>query len=171
MKQILLLLLAAPLFSSAQDCSMLRRSRDPYTKEVRITTGQMLVGNGHKLSVEATLKEIDFFFVLAANGACFNDESTMVINYNGTRLRSTYRHGGTMNCEGYFHILFRNGYEPVAGLRKLLEQKVATFTIGEGKDALVITLTEEQKDILQKSLTCLVNEAKGLLPPPPPPAQ
>ncbi|RYY59714.1 MAG: hypothetical protein EOO12_15945 [Chitinophagaceae bacterium] len=140
MKKYLLLLLLAPLFSDAQDCAMLRRSRDPYTKEVRITTGQMLVG-GHKLSVEATTKEIDFFFVLSAPGACFTEDSTMVANFDGTKLRSTYRNGGTMNCEGFFHILFRNGQEPVAGLRKMLDNKVRIFTFGSGKDALVITLT------------------------------
>ncbi|RYY90622.1 MAG: hypothetical protein EOO15_01875 [Chitinophagaceae bacterium] len=166
MKKLLFLLLSAPLFASAQDCTMLRRDRDPYTKEVRINTGQMLVGNGHKLSVEATAKEIDIFFVLSANGACFNDQSTMVTNFTGTRTRSTYKNAGTMNCEGFFHIIFRNGHEPVYGLKKLLDQKVSAFTFGEGKDALVITLTEEQKEILQRSLSCLVNEAKGLLPPP-----
>ena len=166
MKKYLLLLLLAPLFADAQDCAMLRRSRDPYTKEVKITTGQMQVG-GHKLSVEATAKEIDFFFVLSAHSACFTEDSTMVANFDGTRLRSTYKNGGTMNCEGFFHIVFRNGQEAPSGLRKLLEQKVSNFTFNHGKDAIVVTLTEEQKEILQKSLNCLVNEAKGLLPPPP----
>lgn len=170
MKKYLFLLLLLPVFARAQDCAMLRRSRDPYTKEVKITTGQMQLGS-HKLSVEATTKELDFFFVLSADGACFNEDSSVVVNFVGTRARATFKNGGTMNCEGFFHIIFRNGQEPVSGLRKLLEQKISTFTFGEGKNAIVITPTEEQRDIFQKSLTCLVAEAKGLLPPPPPPGQ
>jgi hypothetical protein len=168
MKKYLLLILLAPLLGNAQDCAMLHRDRDPYTKEVRITTGQMNIGS-HKLSVEANLKDIDLFFVISTAGICFNEDSTVVVNYAGTRSKSTFRNGGTLNCEGFFHIIFRNSHTENSGLRRMMEQRTSGFTFGKGKDAIVINLTEEQRDILQKSLSCLVAEGKTLLPPPPPP--
>jgi hypothetical protein len=165
MKKLLCLLLTAPLFASAQDAApecKLRTERDPYTKEVRLYTGILRVGS-YQLTGEASAKEIDLFIALTGTGTCFNDQSNVQVTYTGSRLRTNLRNGGTMNCDGYFHMIFRNTPETNYSLRKLIEQRIAAFTFGTGKDAVVITLTEEQKDLVQQALTCLATQAKTLI--------
>jgi hypothetical protein len=166
MKKLLLLLLTAPLFAAAQDSTApckLRTERDPYTKEVRFSTGALRIGN-YQITGEASAKEIDLFINLAGTAACFNDQSAVQVTYSGTRLKNSYKNGGTMNCEGYFHMIFRNTPETQYSLRKLVDQRIATMTFGTDKNATVITLTEEQKDIVQAALRCLVTDAKTLIP-------
>ncbi|GAA4330469.1 hypothetical protein [Flaviaesturariibacter amylovorans] len=163
MKKLLFLLLSAPLFSSAQDSCSLKSDRDPYTKEVRLSTGLIRLGD-HKFSAEANAKEIDLFFALGGDALCFNDQSSAVVNFSGTRLRNTYRSGGTMNCEGFFHIIFRNTPETSYSFRRLFEQRIGVISITNGKQTVEIKLTEEQKDLMQRALSCLARDAKGLIP-------
>jgi hypothetical protein len=166
MKKILCLFLSAPLFAGAQTTSVdckLRTERDPYTKEVRLSTGALRIGS-YQITGEASSKEIDLFISLTGTGACFNDQSSVQVTYTGSRLKNTYRNGGTMNCEGYFHMIFRNTPETQYSLRKLIDLRIATLTFGTGPEAHVITLTEDQKDIVQGALSCLATQAKTLIP-------
>ncbi|RYZ24425.1 MAG: hypothetical protein EOO16_00655 [Chitinophagaceae bacterium] len=166
MKKLFLLLLSAPLFAAAQDSTVackLRTERDPYTKEIRYSTGVLRIGN-YQVTGEASAKEIDLFINLSGTGACFNDQSQVSVTYTGTRLKNSYKNGGTMNCEGYFHLIFRNTPETQYSLRKLIDQRIATLTFGTDKNATVITLTEEQKDLVQNAFRCLATEAKKLIP-------
>jgi hypothetical protein len=167
MKKFFFLLLSAPLFAGAQDAAApdckLRTERDPYTKEVRLSTGALRIGS-YQITGEANAKEIDLFISLPGTGACFNDQSSVAVTYTGSRLKNTFRNGGTMNCEGYFHLIFRNTPETQYNLRKLIDLRIATLTFGTGKDATVITLTEEQKDLVQQAFGCLATQAKTLIP-------
>lgn len=166
MKKLLPLLFSFPVFAAAQDAPAdckLRTERDAYTKEVRLSTGVLRIGS-YQITGEAGAKEIDLFINLAGTGACFNDQSSVSVTYTGSRLKNSFRNGGTMNCEGYFHLIFRNTPETQYGLRKLIEQRIATLTFGTGNDAKVVTLTEDQKDLVQQALTCLATGAKGLIP-------
>ncbi|RYY98668.1 MAG: hypothetical protein EOO11_07380 [Chitinophagaceae bacterium] len=163
MKKLLFLLLSAPLFATAQDSCALRSDRDPYTKEVRLSTGIIKLGD-HKFTAEANAKEIDLFFALSGDALCFDDQSNAVVNFSGSRLRATYRSGGTMNCEGFYHMIFRNTPETSYSLRRLFENRIATVSFNNGKQTLVVTLTEEQKDLVQRALSCVARDAKSLIP-------
>jgi hypothetical protein len=165
MKTILSLLFLLPLFSSAQDSCKLKKDRDPYTKEVRISTGFIELGD-HKVTIDANSKEIDIFFTLGSSkdGICFDDKSTLNATYAGGKLKTTFRSFGTMNCEGYFHVTFRNQHSPNYNLQKLMTQKVGTFAFINGKNVTTVTLDDETQLLFQKAVTCLVNEAKTLIP-------
>jgi len=163
MKKYLLLLLSAPLFSQAQDCAI-RKERDPYTKEVKVSTGFIQIGQG-KVNIEANAKEIDVFFALGS-GLCFDDQSTLAVNFAGSRIKTNYRSGGTMNCEGFYHFIVRNTPETHYSLKKMIDNAVNTFTFTSGKVVTTLTLTDEQREALQKGMACLTTEAKTLIPPP-----
>src|SRR6185295_7642059 len=104
MKYYLALVLLSPFFSPAQDCN-LRTSKDPYTKEVKVTTGLISLNNA-QYSIQATKSEIDFMFSI--EGKCFDDASSASVFFEGTRLKSNFKNGGTTNCDGLFHSTFRN---------------------------------------------------------------
>ena len=163
MKQVLSLLLLLPFFASAQDTCGLKRSRDPYTKEVRISTGFISIDN-YKVSIDAVAKEIDFFFMLDGS-KCFNDAAQVVINFEGTRSKQTQRNTGTMNCEGYFHVTFRNTPATNYSLQKLATMKVSSFVFKKDKEETMVMLTADQQVVFQKAVACLIAEAKTLLPP------
>jgi hypothetical protein len=164
MKTIFSLLLLLPAFSFAQDSCKLKKDRDPYTKEVRISTGFITLGD-HKVTIDANSKEIDIFFTLGStkDGICFDDKSTMNATYAGGKLKTTFRSSGTMNCEGYYHVTFRNQHSPNYNLQKLMTQKVGSFAFINGKTTTTVTLDEETQLLFQKAVTCLVNEAKTLI--------
>ena len=165
MKQLFFLLLTLSFAAGAQDSCKLKKARDPYTKEVRLSTGTITIGS-HKVTIDANSKEIDIFFILSstAEGNCFNDASTVTVNYAGSRLKTSFRNTGTMNCEGYFHITFRNTPSTNYNLQKLATQKVGTLAFSSGKVTTTIAVNEEQQAILQKAIACIASEAKTLLP-------
>jgi hypothetical protein len=165
MKAILFLLFLLPVFSFAQDSCKLKKDRDPYTKEVRISTGFIQMGD-HKVTIDATAKEIDIFFTLGSSkdGICFDDKSVLNATYAGGKIKTTLRSSSTMNCEGYFHITFRNSPSPNFNLQKLMNQKIGTLAFVNGKTITTVTVDEATQVIFQKAVTCLVNEAKTLIP-------
>jgi hypothetical protein len=165
MKTILTLALFLPFAAFAQDSCHLKKDRDPYTKEIKLSTGYISVGS-HKVTIDANSKEIDIFFILGSTeeGKCFDDQSKASVLYSGSRLKTSFNNAGTMNCEGYFHITFRNTPATNYNLQKLMQQQVGSIVFTNGKVSTTVTLTEEQKTILQKAITCLATEAKTLLP-------
>jgi hypothetical protein len=165
MKTILALFFLLPIFSFGQDSCRLKKDRDPYTKEVRISTGFIKMGD-HKVTIDATGKEIDLFFTLGtpSEGICFDDKSVLNATYAGGKIKTTLRSTSTMNCEGYFHITFRNTVSPNYNLQKLMNQKIGTLAFVNGKTITTITLDEETQLIFQKAVACLVNEARTLIP-------
>src|SRR2546423_8172874 len=111
MKYILFLLLLVPYMISAQDCK-LKKETDPFTHITRITTGfvPFVSSNGTRfsLSVDATPSDVDFFILFSNDSKCFDETSTAVVNYEGDRLKANFKNSGSMNCQGAFHISFRN---------------------------------------------------------------
>ncbi|HEX2532502.1 MAG TPA: hypothetical protein VHK69_02135 [Chitinophagaceae bacterium] len=163
MKQILLLLLLVPLFGRAQDCS-LKKDKDAFSQEPKLTTGFINL-NGKRVSLDATAKEIDFLFHLGSDN-CFDDASTAVVTFEGGRLKSTFRNTGTMNCDGYFHINFRNGATTPGLLQRMATKKIVSIRFtGNAKNETVITLSEELQQQVMSQIACIVNEGKTLLKP------
>lgn len=170
MKKLLLFLFACPLFAAAQDCK-LNRTVDPYTKEVKLSTGFVPITMGAEkvsLSIDVTPKEINFlfFFPNAGESKCFDEASSLLAIYEGERLRNNFKNAGAMNCEGYFQMSFRNVSATPFALDKLSTKKLSTIRfIGNKKDTTSVVLNDDQKLKLMSMVSCAVKESKALLPP------
>ncbi|MDP4262275.1 MAG: hypothetical protein Q8941_07060 [Bacteroidota bacterium] len=157
-----IVILLFPAWLQAQDCN-LKKTTDPYTKEVRLSTG-LIPFKGASLSIEADSKEIDFFFSMDAKEKCFNDASTLGILYEGTKAKASFRNGGPMNCDGFFHIIFKNGELTPTLLQRLTTQKIVSLVFTDSNKALTtLTLSPEEQQKMITSGTCLVRDAKTLL--------
>jgi len=167
MKKIFVFLLLAPLFSSAQDslatsCKLIKET-DPYTKETKLSTGFIMLKNG-SVTIDADSKEIDVLFSIEGLDKCFDNNSTAAIFFEGVKTKMSSRNGGTMNCEGLFHFVFKNTALTTTVLQKMMTQKINHIVfIGNNKKESIITIKPEQQDKLMALATCLVNEAKSLI--------
>jgi hypothetical protein len=162
MKCFQVLFFLFPLYTFSQDCNI-KRTTDPYTKEVRLSTGFIELQNA-SLAIEADSREIDFFFSMNGGEKCFSDESTAVVVYEGTKMKGNYKNGGPVNCNGFFHIIFKNGIATPALLQRLITQKITSIQFtGNNKSQTIITFSPEDQQTLMKKADCLVKEAKTLL--------
>lgn len=167
MKYFFVLLLAAPFFSKAQDSCKLKKLADPYTKQTKISTGFVSFvsdGNQVNVSIDANATEIDFFFWFKNDTKCFDDQSAVQVNYDGDKLKANFKNTGSMNCEGAFHFTFRNSENTPSNLLRFTDKKISSikFTSTDKKNT-EIKFTEEQKQILQRMISCVVKEAKTLI--------
>ncbi|HLG38438.1 MAG TPA: hypothetical protein VI461_02180 [Chitinophagaceae bacterium] len=151
-----------PFYALAQDCSI-KKTTDPYTKEVRISTGFIEL-QGASLAIEADSREIDFFFSMTGVEKCFSDASTAVVVYEGIKMKGNYKNGGPVNCDGFFHIIFKNGPATPALLQRLISQKISSIQFtGNNKTQTTITFSPEDQQILIAKADCLIKEARTLL--------
>lgn len=166
MKLSFLLAALLPYFSFSQDCQ-LKKSVDPFTHENKLTTGfQNFTGNGLTVAIaaDATSKELDFFVWIKGDGKCFNDESTATVLFEGERTRTILRNSGSMNCDGAFHFLFKNTPTTASWLNRMTQKKVASIKLlASDKKEMVITFSDEQKELFQKMATCMATEGKTLI--------
>jgi hypothetical protein len=164
MKFLAVLFIALPVLSFSQDCKI-KRTTDPYTKEVRLSTG-LIELQSTSLAIEADSKEIDFFFSMTGSEKCFSDESTAVVVYEGTKLKGNFKNGGAVNCDGFFHIIFRNTAGTNTLLQRLISQKIASIQFtGNNKSQITVSFTPEDQQAVMTKGDCLVKEAKTLLKP------
>ncbi|HEX4875766.1 MAG TPA: hypothetical protein VFV31_03785 [Chitinophagaceae bacterium] len=159
---ILLCLLLLSVISQAQDCKLIRET-DPFTKEVKLSTGFIFVDGG-SISFDADSKEVIVLFSVEGADKCFDNNSTAVIQFENIKSKSTSRNGGTMNCEGLFQFVFRNSATTTSLLQKLMTQKVATIVFtGSNKKESTFTVAPAEQASIMRLATCLVNEAKTLI--------
>jgi len=167
MKKIFLSFLLLPVLGYAQDTCKLKRTTDTYTKEKKMSTGFVSFESGGEplyISFDATSTEVDIFFWFRNDTRCFDNESSMQVNYEGERLKATYKNTGSMNCQGAFHVSFKNVATTPSNLRRFTDKRIASFKItGSDKKITEINLSEEQRQQLQRMANCLVNESKELL--------
>ena len=90
----------------SQDCNLIKEV-DPYTRQTRLSTGFIEL-TGASLVADADSKEIDLMVTFKTD-RCFDDGCTAMIYFTGGKQKLSLRNGGTMNCEGLFHFIFRNG--------------------------------------------------------------
>src|SRR2546423_12328151 len=151
MKHLLYILLLLPFLSSAQDCK-LKKETDPFTHVTKLTTGFIpFNSNGMKvsLSVDATPTDIDFFFWISNDSKCFDDASTAVINFEGDRLKGNFKNSGSMNCDGAFHISFRNVVNTPSALDRLGTRKIKSIRLtGTNNTLTEITLNDNNNRTL-----------------------
>lgn len=158
---LILLFFSAPAFS--QECQLLKE-KDPITNEPKISTGFFNLQIA-ALSIDADSKNIDFFFTVDNRSKCFDYSSTVVLHFEGGKLKITLRNSGTVNCEGYFHFTFRNSSGTPSQLLNLSTKKVVLITFnGTNKAVTTITPTPQQQQLLMDLTTCMISESKSLLP-------
>jgi hypothetical protein len=167
MKRFFAAFLFIPFFSSAQDTCQLKKETDPFTHETKMSTGFVSFSSGANrvsISIDATSSEIDFFIWFTNDSKCFDDESTIQVNYEGERLKANFKNSGSMNCEGAFHFTFRNTAATAANLKRLTDHKVASFHItGANKTVIDVVFTPEQKDRFMRMASCVVLASKALI--------
>jgi len=162
MRYFLVIGLFFPFFSVAQDCK-LNRETDPFTKEIKISTG-FIPMDGGSVTIDATRAEIDFLFSIEGVDRCFDNNSTAFVFFEGTKLKLTAHNGGSMNCEGLFHFVYRNTTSLPSMLTKMTTQKInhIDFT-GNNKKVSTINLSPADQQLFMSLAACLVNEAKTLV--------
>jgi len=165
MKYISFIVFLLPFLVSAQDpiaigCKLLKET-DPYTRETKLSSGFITL-QGASLTIDSDNKEIDFFF--AIGDKCFNDASTVFIFFEGSKTKTTYRNSGSMNCEGYFHFIFKNGLITPTVLKKLATQKAASFVFtGSDNKATTVSLLPDQQKALMDNSACMIEDSKTLI--------
>ena len=166
MKNWLFILLLLPFASFAQDTCGLKKTKDPFTNQTKLSTGfKDFSGSAGivSISADATPTEIDFFIWIKNGSKCFDMESSAQVIWEGERSKATFRNTGSMNCEGAFHFNFKNTTTPNSWLRKMMAKKIATIKLtGNNNVETNITLTEEQKTAFQRMAICIANEGKEL---------
>jgi hypothetical protein len=157
-----ILVLILPLWLSAQDCN-LKKSLDPYTRETKLSTGLISL-KGTSLSIDADSHDIDFFFSMEGKEKCFNDASTVIVIFEGSKAKTTYKNNGTMNCDGVFHVIFKNQATTPTLLQRLTAQKIVSLTFTDSnKGQIVVPLSPEEQQKIMTLGSCLITEAKALV--------
>jgi hypothetical protein len=163
MKRLLALLLLTPAFCLAQDCNI-KKTKDQFSQEPKLSTG-FVPFSAISLSIDADSKEIDFLFSInnKSEEKCFDDASTVSFVYEG-KQKANFRNTGTMNCQGLFHVTFRNLATTPSPLQRLTTKKIISIMLtGNNNTVTTITLGEEQQKQLADIISCLVKEAKTLI--------
>lgn len=167
MRNLLVLLFLIPVFAEAQDSCRLRKATDDFTHQTKISTGFVpFVSNGTQLSitVDATPIDIDVFLWFTREQKCFDDQSTIQVNFEGERIKQNYRNTGSMNCEGAFHFTFKNVATTPYNLQRLVDKRISGFKItGPNKTVTDFSFTAEQQNQLKRMIACVVRDSKTLL--------
>lgn len=150
MKKFFALLFLIPAFAGAQNCS-LKKFKDQFSQEPKLSTGFIKFANG-SLSIDADAKEVDFLFSMPVAGGdakCYDDASTVSFVFEGSKSKLNFKNSGTMNCDGLFHINFRNLATTPSPLQKLFAKKITTISLtGTNKVPTTITLSPEQQQLV-----------------------
>lgn len=163
MKRLLVIISLTPFFSIAQDCK-LKKTKDQFSQEPKLSTG-FVSFSAVSLSIDADSKEIDFLFSTTnkSEEKCFDDVSTISFIYEG-KQKANFRNTGTMNCQGLFHVTFRNLATTPGPLQKLATKKLTGITLtGNNKTITVVTLGIAQQQELMDMIACIVKEGKTLI--------
>lgn len=167
MKPILFLLLVTPFLAVGQapgtEACKLIRETDLFTKQTRLSTGFIKLEGG-SVTIDADSKEIDIMFLIPGLEKCYDNNSTGAVFFENVKTKMNIRNGGTMNCEGLFHFIYKNTNTPNTILTKLITQKIDRILfVGNNKKESIVTFTPENREKFIFLATCLVNEAKTLI--------
>ena len=163
MKRFFFIIFLLPLLSFAQDCK-LKKTKDQFSQEPKLSTG-FVPFSATTLSIDADSKEIDFLFSITnkSDEKCFDDASTISFVFEG-KQKSNFRNTGTMNCQGLFHVTFKNLRTTPGSLQRLVTKKITAISLtGNNKSVTTITLGRQQQQELMDLITCMVNESKTLI--------
>lgn len=147
----------------AQDCNLIKET-DPYTRQTRLSTGFIEL-TGASLVADADSKEIDIMLTFKTD-RCFDDGCTAMVYFEGGKQKLSLRNGGTMNCEGLFHFIFRNGPTINYQLKKMATQLISHMVFTDRNEKTIpVTLSSQQQETLRNALRCFSEQAPTLLQP------
>lgn len=164
MKYLLFCLLLLPAALLGQDCNF-KKGQDEITSKPTLSTGFIDL-QGNTLSIDINSKEIDFFFVLTGPAVrCLDEETEIVMVYEGGKLKQQFKNYGSMNCDGIFHLIFKNSAYTNSQLQRLAAKKIVSiqFTLNNNPKPFIISLLPEQQTSLQNTIGCVIKEAKTVL--------
>ena len=163
MKFVISLFLLGPLQLTAQGCHLIKGA-DPITSKPTLTTGFIDLP-GCTLSIDANNKEIDFFFVMSNPILkCLDENTSATVIFDGGKLKGEYKNGGSMNCNGIFHIIFKNSLYTPSPLQRLAAKKIITIRLkGSSEKPFDINLPPELQKTLMDLIGCVITESKPLL--------
>ncbi len=163
MKYILFCFLLIPAAVLAQDCN-LKKGQDAFTSKPTLTTGFIDL-QGNTLSIDINNKEIDFFFVLTGPTVkCLDEETQLTVVYEGGKLKQQFKNYGSMNCDGIFHVIFKNSAYTNSQLQRLSVKKIVSIQFtGSNPKPFIISLLPDQQTMLQNTIGCVIKEAKTIL--------
>lgn len=164
MKQLLVFALLLPFISSAQADCKLKKTKDQFSQEPKLSTG-FVPFSATSLSIDADAKEIDLLFSLTnkSEEKCFDDASTISFVFEG-KQKANFRNTGTMNCEGLFHVTFKNLVTTPGPLQRLATKKITAISLtGNNKSVTTVTLGLQQQQQLMDMIACIVQEGKTLI--------
>lgn len=167
-KTLLYLFFLLPLAALAQDttkapCKLIREV-DPFTKQIKLSTGFVYVDGG-SITVDADSKEVIVLFSLDGQLKCLDDNSTAEVYFEGLKSKTLSRNQGTMNCEGLFQFVFRNSAgQPTTLLNRMCTKKMThiIFT-GDAQKPVTVNIGPKEQEIIMNLTACLVAEAKTLI--------
>lgn len=161
------ILFILPFVASSQDTCQLKKETDPFTHQTKISSGFVpFVLNGVQvsISVDATSNDIDFFLWFTGVQKCFDEASTLQVNFEGDRYKLNLKNSGSMNCEGAFHFSFKNSATTPSQLQRLTNKRITSFHItGPNKTITDIAFSAEQRAQLMRMAACVVRDSKTLL--------
>lgn len=166
MRIISALFFLSPFFLQAQDvpaCKLIRET-DPYTKEIKLSTG--FIGlDGASVTIDADSKEIIVLFSLEGADKCVDNNSTADLFFEGIKSKTTSRNAGTMNCEGLFQLVFKNTHNsPTTILQRLITKKMTQIVFtGNSKKPVTVNLGPKEQEALMFLANCLVTDGKSLI--------
>ncbi len=164
MKKILSVFLLIPFFALAQENCNLKKTKDQFSQEPKLSTG-LVPFSTTSLSIDADAKEIDFLFSLTnkSQEKCFDDASTISFVFEG-KQKASFRNTGTMNCEGLFHVTFKNLATTPGPLQRLSTKKITAISLtGNDKSITTVSLGPQQQQELMDMIACIVKEGKTLI--------
>jgi hypothetical protein len=87
-----------------------------------------------------------------------------MIYFEGGKQKLSLRNGGTMNCEGLFHFIFRNGPTVNYQLKKMATMPISHMVFADRNEKTIpVTLSSQQQEKLRNALRCFTEEAPKLL--------
>jgi len=163
MKYLLICICLLPFVGMAQDCN-LKKGQDDITSKPTLSTGFIEL-QGNTLSIDINSKEIDFFFVLTGPTVKCLDEATEVnFIYEGGKLKQEFKNYGSMNCDGIFHVIFKNSAYTNSQLQRLAAKKIVSIQFtGNNPKPYIISILPDQQLMLQNSINCVIKQAKTVL--------
>lgn len=155
-----------PLFGFAQDTCRLKTTTDAFTHQTKISTGFVAFspnGSPLSISIDASSSDIDFFLWFTGGQKCFDESSTIQINFEGDRYKQNFKNTGSMNCQGAFHFSFKNTATTPSQLQRLIDKKINSFHLtGPNKTITDVSFSAEEKQKLSRMVSCVVRDSKAL---------
>ena len=158
----IILIRAGGVYAQAPACD-LKKGTDDFSGKPKISTGFFALQDV-QLSIDATGREIDYFFVIrnpAAN--CIGDQSEAMFLFEGGKQKIELKNTGGDNCNGFFHIILKGGQFTPSAMQKLATKKVVSITFTDRNEKkTIVSLTPQQQELLLKMSDCVAKEAKTL---------